>query len=69
MSAHIGLEGNYHSRRVDIWDISVDSAESLQIIVESLSFFILEKLQVARSVGLLVATGERTDELVANVCP
>ena len=43
--------------------------EFLQIIAEGFSFLLLEKLEVAGPTGLLVATSEGTDELVAQVCP
>ena len=39
--------------------------ESMQILMEGFSFLLLEKLQVAGPAGLLVATGEGTDEPVA----
>ena len=39
--------------------------KSLQKLMESFSFLLLEKLQVAGPAGLLVATGEGTDEVVA----
>ena len=66
---HIGLEGSYHSHWMDIWDITVDSAESLQILAESLSFFLLEKLQVAGSSWFLMAAREGTNEHMAQVSP
>ena len=42
--------------------------ESLQILMEGFSFLLLKNLQVAGPTGLLVATGEGTDELMAQVC-
>ena len=67
--AHIALEGSYHSRRVDILDISVDSVESLQILLEGLSFFMLDKLQVVGPPWLLMAASEGANELMAQVSP
>ena len=69
MVAHIGLEGCYNGCRMDIWNISMNFIESLQILTESFSFLLLEKLRVAGPAGLLKATGEGTDELVAQICP
>ena len=43
--------------------------ESMQILMEGFSFLLSEKLQVAGSARLLVATDDGTDELVAQVCP
>ena len=54
---------------MDIWDISMNFAESLYILTEGFSFLLLEKIQVAGLVRLLVATGEGTNEVVAKVCP
>jgi hypothetical protein len=67
--AHVGLESGYHSCRVDIWDISVYSAESLQVLLQSLSFFLLEKLQIAGPPWFLMATREGANELMAQVSP
>jgi hypothetical protein len=66
---HVGLESGYHSCRVDIWDISVYSTESLQILSQSLSFFLLEKLQITGLPWFLMATHEGTNELMAQVSP
>ena len=67
--AHIGLEGSYHSYWMDIQDVPVDSAESLQILAESLSFFLLEKLQVVGPSWFLMAAREGANELMAQVSP
>ena len=69
MVAHSGRESCYNGCRMDIWNISMNFTESLQILTEGFSFLLLEKLQVAGPAGLLVATGESTDKLVAQVCP
>ena len=67
--AHIGLEGSYHSCWVDIWDISVDSGESLELLSKSLSFFLLENLQVTGPPWFLMAAREVVNELMAQVSP
>ena len=67
--AHVGLEGSYHSCPADVWNIFVDSAESLQVLLWSLSFFLLEKLQVAGPPWFLIASHERANELMAQVIP
>ena len=48
---------------MDIWNISMNFTESLQILTEGFSFLLLEKLHVAGPAGLLVAIGEGTDVL------
>ena len=65
--ANIGLESGYNSCQMDIWKIYMNLTETLQILTEGFSFLWLEKLQVAGPTRLLVATGEGTDELVAQV--
>ena len=67
--AHIGLEGGYHNCWMDVWDVPMDSADPLQILPESLSFFQLEKLQIAWPAWFLMATSEGTNELTAKVSP
>ena len=67
--AHIGLEGGYHGCRMDVRDVPVDSAESLQILLESFSFFLLEKLQIPGSSWFLMAASEGANELMAQVSP
>jgi len=47
----------------------MDFTESLQILTEGFSFLLLEKLQIVGAVWLLVATGESSHELLAQICP
>ena len=54
---------------MDIRDVPVDSAESLQVLEESLSFFLLEELQIARPTRFLMAASEGPNELMAQVSP
>ena len=54
---------------MDIWDFPMDVVESLQILPEGLSFFLLEKLQVAGPAWLLMAASEGANELMAHVSP
>ena len=54
---------------MDIWDIPVDYVESLQILAEGLSFFLLEKLQVTGSSWFLMDACEGANELMAQVSP
>ena len=65
--AHVGLECSYHSCRVDVWNISVDSAEPLHVLPQSLSFFLFEELQVAGPPWFLMAAREGANELMAQV--
>ena len=65
MVAHIGLEGGYHSCQMDVWDVPMDSTKPLQILLESLSFFLLEKLQIAGPAWFLMAASEGANELMA----
>ena len=67
--AHIRLEGGNHSRWMDVRDVPVDSAESLQILPESLSFFLLEELQIAGLTWFLKASSEGPNELMTHVSP
>lgn len=66
---HIGLECNYDSCWVDIWDIFVDSAESVQVFSQSLSLFLLEKLKIIGPPWFLMASSEGANELMAQVSP
>ena len=47
----------------------MDPVEPLQILLEGLSFFVLEKLQTVGPAWLLMAAGEGANELMAQVCP
>ena len=54
---------------MDVWDVPMDPAESLQIFSECFSFFLLEKLQVTRPPWFMMATSEVANELMAQVSP
>jgi hypothetical protein len=47
----------------------VDSAKSLQILPESLSLFLLKKLQIAGPTWFLMAASEGANELKAQISP
>ena len=52
---------------MDVWDVPVDYTEPLQILLECLSFLLLEKLQIAESAWFLMAASEGANELMAKV--
>ena len=54
---------------MDVWDVPLDSAEPLQILLESLSFFLLDKLQITGPAWFLMAASEGANELMAKVNP
>ena len=69
MIAHVGLERSYHSCRVDVWDVSVYSAEPLHVLPQSFSFLLREELQVAGLPWFLVGAREGANKLMTQIRP
>ena len=51
--------------RVDIWDVVLYTAESLNVLVQGLSFLLGEQMKVTLLAMRLVAACEGTDKLMA----
>ena len=56
---------NYHGR-VDIWDVVLHAAESLNVLAQGLSFLLGEQMKIALLAMGLVAACEGTDKLMAQ---
>ena len=55
---------NYRSR-VDIWDVVLYTAESLNVLAQGLSFLLGEQMKIALLAMRLVAACKGTDKLMA----
>ncbi len=55
---------DYHGR-VDIWDVVLYTAESLNILAQGLSFLLGEQMKITLLAMRLVSAGEGADKLMA----
>src|SRR4051812_2771739 len=55
--------------RVDVWDVVVYTAESLDELAQVLPFLLDEQMKVARLAMRFVAACKCADKLMAQVCP
>ena len=55
--------------RVDIWDVVLYAAESLNVLAQGLSFLLGEQMKIALLAIGLVAACEGADKLMAQVRP
>src|SRR3954466_2899438 len=55
--------------RVDVWDVIVHAAESLDELAQGLPFFLDEQMKVARLAMGFVAACKGANKLMAQVCP
>ena len=55
--------------RVDIWDVVLYAAESLNVLAQGLSFLLGEQMKVALLAMRFVAACKGADKLMAKVCP
>ena len=54
--------------RVDIWDVVLYTAESLNVLAQGLSFLLGEQMKIAFLAMRLVAACKGADKLMAQVC-
>ena len=59
---------NYHGR-VDIWDVVLYAAESLNVLAQGFSFLLGEQMKIALLAMGFVAACEGADKLMAQVRP
>src|SRR3954464_8120103 len=55
--------------RVDVWDVVVYTAESLDELAQGLPFLLDEQMKVARLAMGFVASRKGANKLMAQVCP
>src|SRR3954468_24809278 len=55
--------------RVDVWDVVVHTAESMDELAQGLPFLLDEQMKVARLAMRFVAACKGADNLMAQVCP
>ena len=58
-----------HRGRVDVWDVVLYAAESLNVLAQGLSFLLGEQMEVALLAMRLVAACKGADKLMAQVSP
>ena len=63
------MERADHRGRVDIWDVVLYAAESLNVLAQGLSFLLGEQMKVALLAMRLVATCKGADKLMAQISP
>ena len=63
------MERADHRGRVDIWDVVLYTAESLNVFVQGLSFLLGEQMKVALLAMRLVAACKGADKLMAQISP
>ena len=62
------MEHADHCGRVDVWDVVLYTAESLNVLAQGLSFLLGEQMKVALLAMRLVAACKGADKLMALVC-
>ena len=55
--------------RVDIWDVVLYTAESLNVLAQGLSFLLGEQMKITLLAMRLVSAGKGADKLMAQISP
>ena len=63
------MERADHRGRVDVWDVVLHTAESLNVLAQGLSFLLGEQMKVALLAMRLVAACKGADKLMAQISP
>ena len=63
------MERADHRGRVDVWDVVLYAAESLNVLAQGLSFLLGEQMKVALLAMRLVAACKGADKLMAQISP
>ena len=58
-----------HRGRVDIWDVALHLAESLNVFAQGLSFLLGEQVKITLLAMRLVSASKGTDKLMAQISP
>ena len=58
-----------HRGRVDVWDVVLYAAESLNVLAQGFSFLLGEQMKIALLAMGLVAACEGADKLMAQISP
>ena len=67
--SHVLMERADDRGRVDVWDVVLYTAESLNVLAQWLSFLLGEQMKVTLLAMGFVATCEGADKLMAQVIP
>ena len=63
------MEHANHRGRVDVWDVVLHTAESLNVLAQWLSFLLGEQMKIALLAMWLVAACKGADKLMAQISP
>ena len=63
------MERTDHRGRVDVWDVVLYTAESLNVLAQGLSFLLGEQMKITLLAMRLVSACEGADKLMAQVHP
>src|SRR3954462_13557523 len=66
---HVLMERADNRGRVDVWDVVVHAAESLDELAQGFPFLLDEQMKVARLAMGFVAAWKGANKLMAQVCP
>ena len=63
------MERADHHGRVDVWDVVLHTAESLNVLAQGLSFLLGEQMKITFLAMRLVSACEGADKLMAQISP
>ena len=63
------MERADHHGRVDVWDVVLHTAESLNVLAQGLSFLLGEQMKITLLAMRLVSTCKGADKLMAQINP
>ena len=63
------MERADHRGRVDVWDVVLHTAESLNVLAQGLSFLLGEQMKITLLAMRLVSACEGADKLMAQISP
>ena len=63
------MERADHRGRVDVWDVVLHAAESLNVLAQGLSFLLGEQMKITLLAMRLVSTCKGADKLMAQISP
>ena len=63
------MERADHRGRVDVWDVVLNTAESLNVLAQGLSFLLGEHMKITLLAMRLVSACEGADKLMAQISP
>ena len=63
------MERTDHRGKVDVWDVVLHTAESLNVLAQGLSFLLGEQMKITLLAMRLVSAGKGADKLMAQISP